>query len=81
MVSNRQRHYGWKVVQSCANSKAGVSGCSSSSGSLERSSATADRTVSGSHLPRIQFAYLLEMKIRQGPTETLHERVTHRAHG
>ena len=59
-----------KVVQSCASSKAGVSGYSSSSGFLERSSATADRTVSGSRLPRIQFAYFLKMKIGQAHRDT-----------
>ena len=52
-VSNRQRSGGLGVIQSCANSTTGVSGCSSSAGFLEHPSATADKTVSGLHLPEV----------------------------
>jgi hypothetical protein len=80
MVSNRRKDDGRKVVQSCVSSKAGVSGCSSSSEFLGRSSSTADKTVLGSHLPRNQSVHPLKLKMDQERTETLHECITHRAH-
>ena len=77
-VSNRQERHESKAVRSCVSLRAEVSAYTFS-GFLERSSAAADMTGLGSHLPGAQLDHPSKMKINQKRTKTLYECGTHRA--